>query len=378
MIHPSSISGEGRRQRTGYWIFQGIFALVIASTSAVSIWSIQGGESPIAITPEQKVELAKLIERLSRQLQLELVMEVGLIFLLTHGLQAYSRKYGWLEKSPPQLAARAAGASLVLGGVLAAVIFAVSWMIFGVMNESPLLVFVDRWQSGVLEMVAWCAFFYGFQTYARISWLQLESVRQEAAAKDARLEAITAQLNPHFLFNALNTVRGLIDEDPQRARDAVTALSQVLRASLQSTRSQLISLAEELAVVEAHLSLEHARHGERLTITHEVAAETLGDKVPPLLIQTLVENAIKHGIAARPGPGFVHYAAWREAGVLMVEIRNGGTLSRLEGSGLGLAHTRERLQLLFGPGASLDLSTGKNGVIALVRIPQLVPEFSQS
>jgi two-component system, LytTR family, sensor kinase len=382
VIHSLSISNGGTQQRTGYWVFQAVFAFVIASMSAVSIWSIDRSESPIALTPEQRVDLAKLLVRLSQQSRLELGVEVGLIFLLTHLLQAFSRKRGWLEKSPPQLAARAAGASVGLGGVLALGILAVNWVFFGdssgSMKDQPLLMLVDRWQSGVLEMAAWCALFYGFQTYARISWLQLESVRQEAAAKDARLEAITAQLNPHFLFNALNTVRGLIDEDPQHARDAVTALSHVLRASLQSTRSHLIPLAEELAVVEAHLSLEQARHGERLTITHEVAAETLGDKVPPLLIQTLVENAVKHGIAARPGPGFVHYAAWREPGGLMVEIRNGGALGRLENEGLGLIHTRERLQLLFGLGASLELFTGKTGVIAQVRIPQLVSDSPKS
>jgi two-component system, LytTR family, sensor kinase len=382
VIHASITSSGGQRKKTGYWIFQGIFALVIVSTSAVGIWSIPSSESPITLTPEQKIDLAKLLVHVYQQAQVELGVEVLGIFLLTHLLQAFSRKHGWLEKSPTQLAARAVGSSVLLGGVLATVVLVVSGVFFGDsftdLKDQPLLTFVDRWQSGVLKIAAWCALFYGFQTYARISWLQLESVRQEVAAKDARLEAITAQLNPHFLFNALNTVRGLIDEDPQHARDAVTALSHVLRASLQSTRSHLIPLVEELAVVEAHLSLEQARHGERLTITREVAADTMGARVPPLLIQTLVENSVKHGIAARPGPGFVHYAAWREARGLMVEICNGGTLSRLENSGLGLIHTRERLQLLFGPTASLDLSTGKKGVIARVCIPQLDHEFTQS
>ncbi len=368
-----------RQKNSGYWTFQIAFGGIIFGLTAVDILTASTGTT--SVLAELTTDSLRPEPSVVWQAWLEAAVESLLVAILTHALHLWSQRQGWLESSMKLLAGRALAACALLGFVLSLAMQNVISLLYDMSREpahaevSGMVELLVRWPSTTLEMAAWCALYYGFRAYARLNRLEMERLQQEAAAKDARLDMIATQLNPHFLFNSLNTVRGLIDEDPHRARDAVTALANVLRASLQNSRQQLVSLSEELATVEAHLSLEFARHGDRLTITTDIKPHVLSAMVPPLLIQTLVENAIKHGVAARPGPGFVHYSARLEATDLHVEIRNNGALGRL-GNGLGLAHTHERLELLFGSPSLLHLSAGIGGVTAQVRIPQGSPVHS--
>lgn len=218
----------------------------------------------------------------------------------------------------------------------------------------------------------WSALYYACHAFTRLHHLEIRALRVDSAIKESRLQTIANQLNPHFLFNSLNTVRALIEDSPNQARDAVTQLSLVLRSSLSSSDQKLIPLSEELMAVNALLDLEIARYGSRLHVEREVENGCEKALIPPLLLVTLVENAVKHGVAAKLGPGFVQYRIWGEPSALCLRVVNSGTL--MEGwqskGGIGLAHTRERLALLFGDEASLTIQPSSEGVMVSVTLPQ--------
>lgn len=299
--------------------------------------------------------------------------------LLSHVLHRVSTRLGWATLPLKRLVPIAFGACLVLSGIGTVVVTTVihltgRWWLGDKMLASGFsFTLGDGSVPGFWVLCSWMVIYYSCHAFTRIGQMELMQLRQESAIKDSRLDAIATQLNPHFLFNCLNTVRGLIDESPARARDAVTHLAHVLRASLSSTRKRLIPLSEELETVDAHLMLESARHGSRLAITGETDPAVAAASIPPLLLQTLVENAVKHGVGAHPGPGFVHYEARMEGAALKLIVRNSGTLAAgwdQPGRGLGLVHTRERLALLFPGAASLSIS-GKDGVVTVeTSIPQ--------
>jgi LytS/YehU family sensor histidine kinase len=115
--------------------------------------------------------------------------------------------------------------------------------------------------------------------------------------KELELQTIKAHINPHFIFNSLNSIRALVDENPERARKAVTELSNILRSSLQSDKMETVSLQKELSIVKDYLALEYMRFEDRLKIVYDIDEDTLDRPVPPMMLQTLVENAIKHGIS---------------------------------------------------------------------------------
>jgi two-component system LytT family sensor kinase len=218
----------------------------------------------------------------------------------------------------------------------------------------------------------WAALYYACHAFTRLHQMEVTTLRSDSAIKEARLQTIATQLNPHFLFNSLNTVRALIEESPKQARDAVTQLSLVLRASLSASDQKLIPLRDELTAVNALLDLELTRYGDRLHVEREVGSGCEKALVPPLLLVTLVENAVKHGVAAKLGPGHLRYAAQIEKSGLTLRVENSGTLA--EGwehkGGIGLAHTRERLALLFGDKATMTIQQTANGVEASVILPQ--------
>ena len=198
-------------------------------------------------------------------------------------------------------------------------------------------------------------------------------LRSRAAAQDAELRALKAQLNPHFLFNALNSIRALISLDPPRAQALVTELAGLLRYAIGSSDAQLVPLERELQVTRGYLSLESARLEERLRVRIDVPDDCLRAPVPALLVQGLVENGIKHGVARLAEGGEIALSARMDAGQLRLEVTNPtapGSAPRAPGAGVGLQNARERLRLLFGNLASLELDEASPGVlVARLRLP---------
>jgi LytS/YehU family sensor histidine kinase len=194
---------------------------------------------------------------------------------------------------------------------------------------------------------------------------ELRASQLEAQLAGARLERLQTQLHPHFLFNALNSVLPLVFRDREAAALTVSRLEQLLRRSLEADAAQLAPLFRELEFLEIYLEIQKTRFGDRLRVAFDIPAELTAARVPNLILQPLVENAIKHGVSAQPGAGRVAISARREDGMLVLRVRDDGPglsdLPRPGGSGVGLANTRERLRQLYGDEQRLDLVNAPEG-----------------
>jgi signal transduction histidine kinase len=192
----------------------------------------------------------------------------------------------------------------------------------------------------------------------------------QAQLTDARLAALSSQLNPHFLFNALNSIAELVHRDPVAADGMIVGLSALLRNSLESASNQEVALDEELRLLGHYLDIERIRLGERLRVEWQVAPEARAALLPPLLLQPLVENAVRHGVSRRLGAGTIRVCAQARDGRLQLEVHDEGGGAGGSGFGIGLATTRERLEALYGAQASLELApVATGGTVARLSMP---------
>ncbi len=199
---------------------------------------------------------------------------------------------------------------------------------------------------------------------------EIKKVRLETMIKELELKTIKSQINPHFIFNALNSIRALVDEDPQRARKAITELSNILRSSIQVDKVEITSLEKELDIVKDYLALEYIRFADRLKVVYEVDSKTLSHQIPPMMLQTLVENAIKHGLSKQPGDCTIKIISNVESDKLVLIVQNTGLLQQAEKDGFGLQSTRERLNILYRGQAIFEIfQCEPNEVTAKLVIP---------
>lgn len=244
-----------------------------------------------------------------------------------------------------------------------------------VFSMSLPMVFIT-WTNWMIVLTSWVALYFGLHEFRMRQIREVRGLRIEVAAQQAQLRGLRAQLDSHFLFNCLNGLREIIGEDSGQAQVIVERLSGLLRYSLQPYPADLVSLEVEILRVKDYLALESMRFEERLQVSWQVAPETYPLKLPPMLLQSLVENAVKHGIARRPQGGSITITVRVDGSHMVVEITNSGTISEKDfGSGLGLRNAKERLHLLYGECASLDLARfGEDQVRATVRIPCISEE----
>jgi len=202
------------------------------------------------------------------------------------------------------------------------------------------------------------------------------SLKYEAAAKEIELKNLRSQLNPHFIFNALNSIRALVDEDPRKSKNAITQLSNILRNSLTVDRQRLVAFSDELKTVQDYLQLEAIRYEERLSTEIKIDPRSNDFLIPPLMIQTLVENGIKHGISTLREGGVISIRSKIVSDRLMISIRNAGQLSedqQVEVAGFGLDNTRKRLELIFGEEATFSIENeNKETVLTQIAIPKIL------
>jgi two-component system, LytTR family, sensor kinase len=227
--------------------------------------------------------------------------------------------------------------------------------------------------QGVLVVGPWLLIYFIWHFIERNRRDQIARLKLESTVKELELKTIKSHINPHFIFNALNSIRALVDENPQRARTAVTELSNLLRSSMQAGKLDVVPLEKELSIVKDYLALEHIRFEERLQIEYDIDPETLQNSVPPMMLQTLVENAIKHGISKSVAGGRVIIKSYFENGKHILTVSNTGKLNStntLNGEGFGLSSTKNRLNLMYGSDASFKIGNhDNNNVEAEVRIP---------
>ncbi len=318
-----------------------------------------------------------------------IVMVVTLGLLLTHYFRPFIRRWAWRDLGWRALLPRVLAAAVGLAALWNSVTLAYGYLILRDDWDnkfSPLLIFGINWVNLSILLLGWFSCYFIYHLFDRFNRSEIERLRLVAAVKDSELRALKSQVNPHFIFNSLNSLRALIDEDPARARLAVTQLANLLRYSLQSSQLETVPFEDELRVVNDYLALEQVRHEERLRLRLDVAPETLHLPVPPMLLQTLVENAVKYGISQRAEGGEIAIIARNDAGFLRLQVTNPGSLptisiavpqtaaARREAStGLGLRNAGERLRLLFGERATLELRAMSPAVVVAEALIPLRP-----
>lgn len=209
------------------------------------------------------------------------------------------------------------------------------------------------------------------------SRLREEAIGLEARLADARLHALRMQMNPHFLFNTLHAVSSLVERDPAGVRRMIARLSELLRYTLEGSGSQEVTLKEELDFLRRYLEIQQIRFQGRLEVTESIDEETLDAQLPSMILQPLVENAVKHGVNMIEGSGRIELRAQHLNGMLVVSIHdNGPGIEALpsepisSSDGVGLRNTRERLEMLYGDGDRLSLERSPlGGLIARIRVP---------
>lgn len=309
-------------------------------------------------------------------------------WLLSHLYRGWINKRGWKHLNWPALLPRVMVAVVLLSilwAVLDQPLYEMSnGMTAESMRVSESVRFIYSVFNGMWILLLWSLLYLGYNIADSFHRSEVERMHLQATLKEAELRALKSQVNPHFIFNALNSLRALIQEDPPRARQAVTQLANLLRYSLQSGQQETVPFEDELRVVNDYLALEQVRHEERLRLRLDVDPAALQFSLPPMLLQTLVENAVKYGISKLPEGGEVAIIARCENDELILQVTNPGTLSDadsphpMRSTGLGLRNAAERLRLLCGERASLKLSACDDGlVVAEARIPQLAVKTAE-
>lgn len=233
-----------------------------------------------------------------------------------------------------------------------------------------------NFSSNVLRYSFIAATYHAIAYHREVRRRDVMQARMAQAVAEARFENLEARLQPHFLFNALNAIASLIRKNPPAASILVGQLSELLRAALSTEAGREVTLAEELRLLDQYMAIQGARFSDRLTFAVDAAPETLAGYVPQMILQPMVENAVRHGIGPREAPGTVRVEASRLDGRLRLVVRDdgvgyGNAPPALHGSGVGLRSTRARLEHLYGAAAAFDIRAASpgGGTVVTIEIP---------
>jgi len=217
-------------------------------------------------------------------------------------------------------------------------------------------------------------FGYALSYYREAQTRAVKEATLETQLAEARLKTLESELQPHFLFNTLHAISTLIHTNPDAADRMISRLSDLLRLTFDRSGAARVSLQEELEFLGKYLEIEQTRFQDRLSVRYDVDPDTLDAEVPRLILQPLVENAIKHGLSPRVGHGVIEIVARHDEGALWLEVRDNGV--GLSGSarsqfrsGVGLPNTRDRLECLYGDAQTLEFSEGNGGLTVRMRMP---------
>lgn len=289
----------------------------------------------------------------------------------THLYREIIIRLGWLKLSMGRLVPRILLATVLFGIIFVLLYELLLLLLFGSeyhFNLTNMVLTMPIWSSLLFIWSLIYFAFYFFQNYRRE---EIKNLQWEASSREFELNRLKSQLNPHFIFNSMNTIRALVDEDPVKAKRSITQLANVLRTSLLTGKKKLVTLEEELTLVKDYLEIEAARYEERLKVVWDIDSESTSWRVPPLMVQTLVENAIKHGIATLPEGGTIHVTSVIKSDLLLLQIANSGIYNekKKSGTGFGIYNTHQRLELLYGKEASFQITNEGGKVVTRLILP---------
>lgn len=293
--------------------------------------------------------------------------------LLTHAYRMFLIRMGWLDLPLFKLIPRGILAVVLISLIMTSVNIPLDRYTFPIFKQIPFTIgFVSGYFFNLSKYVLlWSLTYHLFQYWEKLLEAEKERYRLEAAMKENAFHNLKTQLNPHFLFNSLNSIRTLIDIHPDTAKQSINRLSGLLRSSLYHGKQDTIPLSEELQTVKDYLSIEAIRFEERLSTRFDIDPAAQECHVPPMMLQTLVENAVKHGISHAKQGGDIHVKVGKNHQILTIDIENTGRYQPKPGhEGLGVQNTRERLRLLYDNRAIFSISNKEeNRVLTHIELP---------
>lgn len=344
-----------------YWLFQaggwGLFALI----NIFFAYSFQRMDNP----ESRHIILARL----------GIFVLMGIVF--THLMRFVIIRLNVLQKSVEKQIFQFFLLTIIFALVIAT-FYTEACNRFGLLNNQeqqftnkPLLLILSGAFYFFFDIFIWNLIYFIYHYVTKSRKQQLDTLQLEALVKELELKTIKAHINPHFIFNSLNSIRALVVENPERARAAITELSNILRSSMQADKSETVTFGRELDIIKDYLALENMRFEDRLKIEYNIDEDTLDQPVPPMMLQTLVENAIKHGISKQIHGGVVRIISDFKDQYHELTVQNTGQLNGLiNGEGFGLSSTANRLNLLYGDKAKFEI---KQLTPSLVEAKLLLP-----
>lgn len=301
---------------------------------------------------------------------------IALAIFLTHQYRRITKRYRWQDLNLWRMLQYNFLALVSMAILLMALNIPMDFLFLQENYEvsmSPFIV-IQIFFNFIKPLAIWALIYFFFQYSNKRLEMERENDQLERAILETEGKVLRAQMNPHFVFNALNSVRALITEDPQKAKKGINQLSKLLRSSLLTERKKTISLSEELETITDYLSLEKIRYEDRLEWKITIEPDCQKVQIPPMLLQTLVENGIKHGISRAVKGGTIEISATKKDQTLEILVINSGSLKMNKNlsMGVGIVNSQTRLQLIYGNTAQIELQPlNKNQVCAKVTLPYL-------
>lgn len=302
---------------------------------------------------------------------MEVVLSASAFFgsgiLTTHVMRLIYINMGWLDIKLGPLIPRILLSSVAGATAMTFIGMAVS-LLSGKMEEVNILPIITNIIVTAIFLLMWNGLYFTFHFFQKSRVQEVKNLQLSASQNEIELKNLRSQLNPHFLFNSLNSIRALIDLHPVQATENLTKLSNLLRKSLILGKEKLILLKDELDMVNDYLDLEKVRFEERLSIIIRHDEELDNLPIPPFILQTLVENAFKHGISQIIQGGTIEIETVRNGSSVIIRVINDGKLGQSVDTGIGLGNTLRRLELQYGGNARFTLSEHQHKVLATIEL----------
>jgi two-component system LytT family sensor kinase len=304
------------------------------------------------------------------------ILSFGLSLGISHVLRIIVIKFDWLRLNLWNLIWRSFLSAIILSCIyeffdyFVSDLFVIDYYVTPLENNDYTISnFLGSIFLNSILFSLWLSFYYTYLFIEKSRNQEIKNLLLEASRNEIELKNLREQINPHFLFNSLNSIKALVEINKYEAKDAITKLSNLLRKSIQLSKNKLILIREELEIVETYINLEKIRFEERIQSTFNVDPNALNCKIPPLMIQTLVENAIKHGLSKSINGGILELIIKKKENNVFIFIKNTGNLGLLdESEGIGIQNTKKRLDILFGEESKFKIAQKGDFVCVEIQI----------
>jgi len=300
------------------------------------------------------------------------ILFIVVAVIITHIFRSILIKKNWLNTPLDKTIPLILLANLIISTILTAANKLILKAFGGDINYSFSSIFFSILFFLVLSLI-WTVLYFAYHFLTKSRKQEMKNLQLESSQKESELINLKNQLNPHFMFNAMNSIRAMIDDEPKQAKLSITQLANLLRNTLNLGRKELISFDEELKIVTDYLKLEKVRFEERLEYDLQIEEGLNQALVPPLIIQTLIENAIKHGISKKAAGGKVSLTIQKKEENIWIEVTNDGvyepTKTSTENTGIGLENAKKRLSIIYGSNGKLTIQNKDNKVKTTITYP---------